>query len=130
MSTKAHTPTPWHVMYPKAFDYKIVESIGDRVIAHIDGQYPDQDDKDDNEDRHHADAKIIVHAVNHHEELLTRLYALKNEVGNLIHDLNDDIPEDHDIRFFYKEAQETIKRVKPEGFTIEEDAKAMNIKCK
>lgn len=75
-----------------------------------------------------ANAEFAAKAYNHHDELLTRLYTLKNAVGNLIHDLNDDIPEDHDIRFFYKEAQETIKRVKPEGFTIEEDAKAMNIK--
>lgn len=60
------------------------------------------------------------------QELLTRLYTLKNAVGNLIWD--GLVPEGHDAHFFYKEAQETIKRVKPEGFTIEEDDKAMNIK--
>ena len=117
MSTKAHTPTPWHVMYPKAFDYKIVESIGDRVIAHIDGQYPDQDDKDDNEDRHHADAKIIVTAVNHHDELRTRLYNLVNIVETIIGNTSGECPRGVNVsnfnalKVYCTEASETLKQL-------------------
>lgn len=117
MSTKAaHTPTPWHIMYPKAFDYKIVESRGDRTIASIDGTYPEFSDCEDHEDRHHADAKLIVTAVNHHQELKDRLESLVKEFRRP----DWEIWCDHGVGVcacgvirLLEDAEETLKKIKP-----------------
>jgi len=111
MSKAVHTPTPWHIMYLKAFDYTIVESIGERVICKIDGQYPTLDDKEENEDRHHADAQIIVNAVNHHQELVTRLYNLVNALDLLLPSVDPADVQSTGVAFQMNEARETLKKV-------------------
>lgn len=110
MSKAAHTPTPWHIMYPKAFDYKIVESIRDREICRIDGTYPEFDQCEEHEDRHHADAKLIVTAVNHHQELVTRLHNLVNAIESIQADGDNPIAYEN-LEHWKNEARETLKKV-------------------
>lgn len=91
MSTKAaHTPTPW-----------TKEELKDTIVISADGIgwaiattccYP-------MDDTTRANAELIITAVNHHQELITRLYNLVNA-------------EDEQALIFYrKEARETLKKL-------------------
>jgi hypothetical protein len=117
MSKAAHTPTPWQLS-TIPFEVMSTDSAGAIYgppeisggacfIADVSRSPGDQQAV--------ANAELIVTAVNHHQELVTRLYNLVNQWDSLSCYLEsyastEDVPT-ADIEFVAKEARETLKKI-------------------
>lgn len=107
MSTKAaHTPTPYEF---DAMERSVYSTQGGTLIAKI-AIRPKIVGVDDIESlglslETKANADLIVTAVNHHQELITRLYNLVNAVDTIFGPIS---PE---VEHRTEEARETLKKV-------------------
>lgn len=99
MSTKtAHTPTPWKIEIIDKEGIHISAEPIDFMIATCFCEPPD--------DVTSENAQFIVLAVNHHQELVTRLYNLVNALDTQTVDSN---PNNLTLRV--NEARETLSKI-------------------
>lgn len=104
MSTKAaHTPLPWTIT-DVGHTNEITGELGQGVkytLGYVlfNGSF----------DLKRANAELITNAVNHHQELLTRLYNLRNTIDAAAIRDNTILPAD--VMAAMKDADETLKKV-------------------
>lgn len=110
MNTKAaHTPTPWHIEMEDERGVYISTPETDFMIATLECEPPD--------DVTRCNARMIVTAVNHHQELITRLYNLKNTIDIMRGNTNGECPGAvsvaawRDLEVYAHDAEETLKKV-------------------
>lgn len=112
MSKAAHTDLPWHSnAIAKGDLYKIptYEISGMNSMFWV-AQVRSVDHTDREFAQCAANAELIVTAVNHHQELLTRLYNLVNEIG-IQSPVNLELTPGLILRL--TEARELIKKLTP-----------------
>lgn len=108
MSKAAHTPTPWRVTKRKygsdlGFFIQTVDmSHKNTFIGEVGGGIQSNAEIT-------ANANFIETAVNHHQELVTRLYNLVNAVNNLTGSF--DASTTPAVDFALTEARETLSKI-------------------
>lgn len=111
MSKAQHTPTPWF-KYPQWPDrFSIGAYRRGSLCIDIGAMIPREvvtasGDESVSEEEALANVDIAITAVNHHQELLTRLYNLVSRI-EIDSDIDGEIPDSLE----YKEARETLKKL-------------------
>lgn len=100
MNNVTHTEIPWSIEMEDERGVYISSAETDFIIATLECEPPDEVTREN--------ARFIVKAVNHHQELVTRLYNLVNELG-IQNPVKIELTPALALRF--KEAQETLKKV-------------------
>lgn len=110
--SKTHTPTPWGIYRSQSIgDLSgrthdiVIMPTNERKSQHIAKCWSRKDIGHNggvSEEEGNANADLIITAVNHHQELVTRLYNLKNAIEGIDTKL---------VILRLKEADETLKKV-------------------
>ena len=105
MSTKAaHTPTPWRLIVERDISRTVISPVNSNEICLFStGSFSD--------DVEQANAEFTMTAVNHHQELITRLHNLVNVVDAILPGYHNPSGVMDPIFFCAAEARETLKKV-------------------
>lgn len=123
MIKAVHTPTPWGIYKSQAIgDLSgrthdiVIMPTNERKSQHIAKCWSRKDVGHNggvSEEEGNANADLIITAVNHHHELITRLYNLKNVIEVMMSVNGDDSQVPDTIKLRLDEANETLKKVIP-----------------
>lgn len=119
--SKTHTPTPWGIYRSQSIgDLSgrthdiVIMPTNERKSQHIAKCWSRKDVGHNggvSEEEGNANADLIITAVNHHHELITRLYNLKNVIEVMMSVNGDDSQVPDTIKLRLDEANETLKKV-------------------